>query len=293
MLRRQRTVLQLLNTADRSVSLTQLQKLLFLLRAETFLNRDGAFYEFLPYKFGPYSFAAAREVDSLVAYGYIESVVSGSSTSLIVTALGIREGKVVDQDTARAIRAIISIYGKVPVRALMKDVYSRYSWYASRSDAKDLVPADAPKPKVATPAVYTIGYEGRSVDGFFDSLLKAGIRCIIDVRANPVSRKYGFARRSLSETASKLGLTYSHHPGLGISSESRKGVESPADFRQLFKYYESRILATRTREIETVGNLMKATPAVLLCREKEPRDCHRSRLASRLAVSTGMSVIDL
>jgi hypothetical protein len=84
-----------------------------------------------------------------VACGYIESVVSGSSTSLIVTALGIREGKVVDQDTARAITAIISIYGKVPVRALMKDVYSRYSWYASRSDAKDLVHADAPKPKVA------------------------------------------------------------------------------------------------------------------------------------------------
>jgi uncharacterized protein YwgA len=95
MLRRQRTILQLLNTTDRSVSLTQLQKLLFLLRAETFVSRDGAFYEFLPYKFGPYSFAAAREVESLIAYGYIESAVSASSTSLIVTALGMREGKVI------------------------------------------------------------------------------------------------------------------------------------------------------------------------------------------------------
>jgi uncharacterized protein YwgA len=75
MLRRQRTVLKLLSVADGSVSATQLQKLLFLLWAETFLSRDRAFYEFLPYKFGPYSFAAAREVDSLVAYGYIESAV--------------------------------------------------------------------------------------------------------------------------------------------------------------------------------------------------------------------------
>jgi uncharacterized protein YwgA len=293
MLRRQRTVLKLLSIADASVSVTQLQKLLFLLRTETFLGRDRAFYEFLPYKFGPYSFAAAREVESLVAYGYIESVASASSTSLRVSELGIREGNAVDQDTSNAITAVFSKYGQVPLRALMKDVYSRYSWYASKSDAKDLVPADAPKAKIAAPAVYTIGYEDRSVDSFFDSLLKTGIRCIIDVRANPVSRKYGFARKSLSETASKLGITYSHHPELGISSDRRKGVESATEFRQLFSYYETRILAARRSEVETVANLMKSAPSVLLCMEKESRDCHRSRLASRLAASTGMSVIDL
>ena len=71
------------------------------------------------------------------------------------------------------------------------------------------------------------------------------MRCIIDVRANPVSRKYGFARRSLSETAAKLGLTYSHHPELGISSERRKGVETATDFRQLFNYYEARFFEQR------------------------------------------------
>ena len=143
MLRRQRTILKLLSIADGSVTMTRLQKLLFLLRAETFLKRDPTFYEFLPYRFGPYSFAATREIDSLVAYSYIESVTSASSTSLKVTELGIREGNAADPETSRAITAIVSIYGKVPVRALMKDVYGRYSWYASRSDAKDLVPANA------------------------------------------------------------------------------------------------------------------------------------------------------
>ena len=68
MLRRQRAILKLLSTAGGSLSATQVQKLLFLLRQETFLRSDSAFYDFLPYKYGPYSFAANREIEALVAY---------------------------------------------------------------------------------------------------------------------------------------------------------------------------------------------------------------------------------
>ena len=293
MLRRQRTILKLLVTANGSVSATQLQKYLFLLREETFLRDDAAFYEFLPHRFGPYSFVASRELDALAAYGYIEATTSAHLTSLHVSALGIDEAKRADDDTSRAVSAIVSRYAKNPLRDLLKDVYARYSWYASRSELKELVPVDSPRAAKVPKSIYTAGYEGRSVDGFLNVLLKAGIKHIIDVRANPVSRKYGFARSSLSGIAGKVGIGYIHCPELGISSEKRKDVRSSLEFRQLFSYYERQILPRTTGEIASVAERMKASPSVLVCMEKQPQDCHRGRLAAHLAGSTGMDIVHL
>jgi hypothetical protein len=289
MLRRQRTILRLLSAAGEKVSATQLQKYIFLLREETFLGRDPAFYEFLPYKYGAYSFAAQREIDTLVAYGYVES----SATSLDITTQGKKESSEMDSDTARAVLAIVSKYGKIPLRTLLKDVYARYPWYASNSDLKDLVPDDAPKPRAAPVSVYTMGYEDRSVDGFFNKLLRAGIRSIVDVRANPVSRKYGFARSSLASLAGKLGVGYMHRPELGISSEKRRDVQTPAEFRELFGYYEREILPEEAEAVVKVAELVRTVPSVLVCMEKEAVDCHRSRLATRVASLTNLKIVHL
>ncbi len=289
MLRRQRTILRLLSAAGEKVSATQLQKYIFLLREETFLGRDPAFYEFLPYKYGAYSFAAQREIDALVAYGYIES----SATSLDITTLGKKESRETDTDTARAVLAIVSKYGKTPLRTLLKDVYARYPWYAINSDLKDIVPDDAAKPKAAPIAVYTIGYEHRSVDSFLNKLLRAGIRRIVDVRANPVSRKYGFARSSLAGLAGKLGFGYTHCPELGILSKDRRDVRTPEEFRELFGYYEREILTEEADAVARVAELVKTVPSVLVCMEKEAVDCHRGRLATRVASITNLKIVHL
>jgi len=293
MLRRQRTILKLLSTAGGSLSATQVQKLLFLLRQETFLRSDSAFYDFLPYKYGPYSFAANREIEALVAYGYAQESTSGAAKNLTITSSGKKEGNGVEKDVERAILAMCSKYGQITPRSLLKDVYSRYPWYACNSEVKDLVPTDTPKPKTASAAVYTMGYEDRSIDGFFERLLRAGIRRIIDVRSNPVSRKYGFARSSMSAIAAKVAIDYVHKPELGITSEKRKGVESASEFRRLFGYYERQILTTKSDEIDDVAALMKATPSVLVCMEKEAVDCHRSRLATSVAAINGLNIVHL
>lgn len=275
------------------MSTTQLQKFLFLLRQETFLGSDSAFYDFLPYKFGPYSFAANREVEALIAYGYVEESCSGPLKSLTVTSLGKKEGNVVDGDVGRAVLATFSRYAQMNIRALMKDVYGRYPWYASKSEAKDFVPEGAPTLKTAPPAVYTMGYENRSIDGFFEKLLRAGIRRVIDVRSNPVSRKFGFARSSMSSIAGKLALEYVHRPELGITSEKRKGVESSTDFQRLFRHYERQVLAVKPDEIQEIAALMKESPSVLVCMEKEAVDCHRSRLATRVAAVSDLKIVHL
>jgi len=289
MLRRQRTILKVLSTADGTLSATQLQKYMFLLREETFLCHDLTFYEFLPYRFGPYSFAAQREIETLTAYGYIKS----AESSLRITALGLSEASQIETDTARAVLAVVSRCGKKSLQTLLKDVYARYPWFACNSELVDLVPPGATKPKTAPVAVYTIGYENRSVDGFLNRLIRAGISRIIDVRANPVSRKYGFARSVLASLAGKLGLGYSHFPELGISSDKRKKARTPSEFKQLFCYYERQVLPARMAEIARVAELMRSAPSVLLCMEKEAVDCHRSRLAACIGNLTNLSLVHL
>lgn len=289
MLRRQRTILKLFSTADSPVSATKLQKYVFLLRHETFLGQDSTFYDFLPYKYGPYSFAAQREVEALTAYGYL--ALSGSF--LASTPLGAREAAKVDSDTTRAVLTIVSKYGKIGLQPLLKDVYARYPWYARNSELQELVPTGAKEPKKAPIAVYTIGYEGRSVDGFLDKLLRSGIRRIVDVRANPVSMKYGFAKSSLSGLAAKLGVGYVHCPELGIPSNRRKQARSDTDFLKLFNYYESQILPAQEDHSMKVADLMKAIPSVLLCMEREAVNCHRGRLANRIATLNKLEVVHL
>ncbi|HUX44623.1 MAG TPA: DUF488 domain-containing protein [Terracidiphilus sp.] len=289
MLRRQRTILKLFSAAECPVPATKLQKYVFLLRHETFVGQDPTFYDFLPYKYGPYSFAAQREIEALTAYGYL----APSGSSLALTTLGLREAMTVDSDTTHAVHTIVSKYGKKSLKPLLQDVYARYAWYARNSELQELVPDGAKEPKKAPVAVYTIGYEGRSVDGFLNKLLYTGIRRIVDVRANPVSMKYGFAKSSLSSLAAKVGIGYFHCPELGIPSSRRKQAQTDMDFQKLFNDYESQILPSQEVNAAKVAELMKATPSVLLCMEREAVNCHRGRLATRLAALNNLDVAHL
>jgi uncharacterized protein (DUF488 family) len=293
MLRRQRASLTLLHEAGQAVTATQFFKLMFLLSEETFLGGDRTFYEFLPYKYGPYSFSLNRELDALVSQGYLIEQRSGSTNTYIITPLGAKEQKAIEQDSAKAVRFIYAKYGKLNIQSLLSDVYSRYPWYSTRSELENLIPAHVPKSAVAPPAVYTIGYEDRSVDGFFNKLLLTGIRVLLDVRANPISRKYGFAKKSLAAIAEKLGLTYQHWPQLGISSEKRKGVETSAEFIRLFGYYDRTILPKVGADVVRMAAQIQVSPSVLVCVERKAQDCHRSRLAEALSAVSDLGVINL
>jgi len=267
--------------------------LVFLLAQETFLIEDEAFYEFVPHKFGPYSFALNQELDALVSQGYIRAQHSGSTIAYAIAPLGTREQNSTEPDAARAVRFICEKYGKLGLKPLLSDVYSRYPWFSSRSELEKLIPKDAPRMKVAAPAVYTIGYEARSVDGFFDKLLRVGMRVILDVRANPVSRKFGFAKKSLEAIAGKLGLTYEHWPQLGIPSERRQEAQTPAEFKQLFGYYDRVILPQVGDDVARMAEQIRQAPSVLVCMERQAPDCHRSRLARVLSAASGLKIVDL
>lgn len=288
MLNRHRILLTFLyfgqSEGRKGLSRTRLMKYAFLLSRDCTVLPEPARYGFVPYKYGPFSFALYRDLETLRQSGHI--VGCKDCEPLEVAPDTIKETRrqvdELPQDVVEAVFEVVQKYRDVTQDDLLRDVYHRFPWYAVNSNRKDLGPDMLPDRPFAPIAVYTIGYEGHSVDTFFDSLMRAGVRVMLDVRHNPVSRKYGFARSSMSSTAQKLSIAYFHLPRLGIEGQRRKGLQTASDYRRLFDWYEAS-LCDRKEAIEEAVELMTQDASVLVCAEKSPDFCHRSRLAEAIA----------
>jgi len=292
-LTREKAVLAMLQEAGRPLSPLVLTKLFFLMRHEAEVSkRIVGFYDFVPYKFGPYSFALHKDLAGLKRNGYVETLGEDWRLGRLVDRARNWMGEL-DKTVSDAIRSVYLNHGRLKTDDLLKHVYSTYPWFASMSELKHLVPSDIPKVKPAQTAVYTAGYQRKTVDGFLSGLLRHGIRCIIDVRSNPVSRNYGFAGRTLATLAGRLGLQYKHFPQLGIPSSDRKGLASEEQYERLFLSYRNNVLPREPGSMSEVASLMRATPSALLCYEANPSSCHRSHLADAINKLSGLGVVHL
>jgi len=273
MLLRQKVLLAILESIDKPLNPTSFIKLAFLLREESCLAEYCVYYDFVPYKFGPFSFALYRELEALRRDGY---VATGDIQMKLADTARSQTQEVVNelpQRMRREISMVVARHSRQSQKQLLKSVYERFPWYTINSELVDLLPKKKTTRPIASPAVYTIGYEGKSIDRFYDDLIQAGIERVLDVRCNPVSRKYGFAGRSLKDIGSKLGLNYVHMPELGISSRKRANLNEEGVLK--------------------ASELIVNEPSALVCMERDVRCCHRSRLANIIATRTGLSVVHL
>src|SRR5437660_547721 len=71
--------------------------------------------------------------------------------------------------------------------------------------------------------VVGVGYEGRTIDEFVNSLLRQGIQRLVDVRLTPLSRKRGFSKTALGLALEAAGITYEHRSALGNPKHNRTG----------------------------------------------------------------------
>lgn len=285
MLKRQRVLLRLLQQAERkTVTRIELTKWCFLLREETPSCGGSAFYDFVPYQYGPFSFSIYQELEKLVAQSYIETP---DDQTLRLTKLGSAEATV-PADVSRDVNRITRRFADYSTRKLLDYVYESYPSFTVNSVRKQL--AKRPKTDVQ---VYTAGYEGCSVDKFLSLLVDSGIERLIDVRINPIARRYGFHKSTLNRLCGKLDIEYVHVPELGIRSDKRQELDTQADYDALFKDYEHTTLKKETAAIEKVAGLVQERPSVLVCMEAEPCQCHRLRLANSVASQTGLEIVNL
>ena len=109
-------------------------------------------------------------------------------------------------------------------------------------------------------------------------LVYAGIERLIDVRNNPVARRYGFHKSTLERLTGNLGIEYRHFPELAIKSEQRRDLRSKEDYRSLFDEYEQTTVLLENAAVDAVSALIREKASVLVCMEKAQECCHRSRL---------------
>ncbi len=181
MFARRKVLLALLANVGRPLNKTELVKLAFLFRHETDFGRKDGFYDFVPYKYGPFSFALYRELDALQTDGYL---LGGTATVQIdPRAAGLCEDleNTLPPAASAAISKIVQKYGSMRRRELIGLVYGRYARYVARSEIGGRVPRAGATSPLREVAVYTVGYEGKSVDAFFDGLTTAGIQAVLDV----------------------------------------------------------------------------------------------------------------
>lgn len=130
----------------------------------------------------------------------------------------------------------------------------------------------------------TIGYEGRTLETYLESLLEAGVTVLCDVRHSPISRKPGFSKKSLKQGCEGVGIRYEHLPELGIATDKRKGLRTRADYDALFAEYERKWLPKQGDALAKIRDWVKSGERVALtCLERDAIECHRHRVTEELA----------
>ncbi len=280
---RQRVLLCLADALGGAVAGTDFQKLLFLYTREW---EQEPSYDFVPYQFGSFSFSSYADKRKLIERGLLED----DAARWVLTESGRSAAR-----RERALRDRTHRFAATEPRrgdALIADLYRRFPYYATRSKIAERVLPAAPdrtaiaaaRPAPKGPGVVTIGYEGRSLESYLNALLQDSVTLLCDVRRNPLSRKYGFAKSTLRNACENVGIRYEHLPELGIASEERRELKTQADYDALFADYERRNLPAQGAALAKIRGWIEVDRqrVALTCYEAQPCQCHRHCVAEAL-----------
>ena len=144
--------------------------------------------------------------------------------------------------------------------------------------------------------LFTIGYEQSTASAFFDALAAEKVGLVVDVRAVAASRRPGFSKRQLAAGLDEHGIGYVHLQKLGTPKEGRLAARS-GHAETMLRIFERHLsTAGAQHELDELTALAKSSfarggkPLCLLCYERDPAHCHRTRLADELHTRLGMKV---
>ncbi len=130
--------------------------------------------------------------------------------------------------------------------------------------------------------LYTIGFTQKTAEQFFNTLLKAGVHRLIDIRLNNSSQLAGFTKKEdLKYFLTVIGnIDYRHLPELAptkaILDEYKKNKGDWAVYEQQF------LALLDGRKVENKWSADLFHQSCLLCSEPTPEHCHRRLVAEYL-----------
>ncbi|WP_396602727.1 DUF488 family protein [Algibacter sp. R77976] len=276
---RRKVALSLLQVFDNELDKIQIQKLLFLYSRYKTKKKT---YDFVPYKFGCFSFQANADLNTLRKYG----IVSESSKSWKKLDKTNYLAQLYKED-----KKIVSDFGVIYKNKTNDDLisltYKRYPYYAINSTIADKYLSENEFDNLNNYrsfedeiTLFTLGYEGISLEYYLNKLIKNNIKLLCDVRKNALSMKYGFSKSQLKNACEGVGIKYLHIPEVGITSDKRQELNSQEDYDRLFREYVANNLSQTVQCQKEILSLLKEHKRIALtCFEADKCQCHRTHLA--------------
>jgi len=129
--------------------------------------------------------------------------------------------------------------------------------------------------------LFTIGYEKAKPEAVLDELAHAKVKILVDTRA-------------VAASLDERGIAYLHLQKLGTPAGGREAARA-GDLKTLWRIYAKHLKTPQAIEAmdELVALVESKKPICLLCYERDPGHCHRSRIAEIMHERTGARVTDL
>lgn len=278
---RRKILLALLETFDNRLEKISLQKLLMLVTK----HQEKPDFYFVPYKFGCFSFQANADLVTMTKYNQV--IAEGNSWIKTDNSKYLLSLKEKDR---QAIRYIKMQHGNKNADELIKHTYIKFPYFAinstiasERLNKTEYQKVLESRPKSEKTILYTIGYEGVSLEEYLNKLIVNDIKLLCDVRKNSVSMKYGFSKSQLANACDGVGVRYIHVPELGIESDKRQVLNTQSDYDKLFISYRNEVLPQTIKiQQKLLGLLMDYERIALTCFEANICQCHRKHLADAI-----------
>ena len=285
---RRKVILALLQVFEDELDKIHFQKLLFLFTRK----QVKPVYDFVPYNYGCFSYSAYADVNAMVKREFL----SETDTKMIKKDMNDYIGQL-NREDEEILRQIKSEYGNKNVSSVMKHTYIEFPYYAIKSKVAEerLSYNEFEKVKEAIPLgnktiLFTLGYEGISIEEYLNRLIKNDIKLLVDVRKNAQSMKYGFTKSRLKKYCESVGIDYLHIPEVGIETDKREKLETFEDYRNLFEEYKQNNLLKTVELQKTILNLLNRYERIALtCFEADPDYCHRKHLAEAISRLKGFN----
>lgn len=283
---RRKILLGLLQIFGSELDKLSFQKLLMLFsKAQT--NPD---FDFVPYKFGCFSFQANADMSTMIKYGQVSE---NERKWLKIDAEDYLS--LLKENDKKALVKLKSLYSGKSKDDLIRYTYIKYPYYAINStiaknvlNTKEYFAVESAKPAFGSTVLFTIGYEGISLEVYLNKLILNGVKLLCDVRKNSLSMKYGFSKSQLKNACEGVGIIYEHIPDLGIDSDKRQELKIQSDYDKLFQQYKRETLTRTQDQQEYILELLKKHKRIALtCFEANICQCHRKHLAEAVTKLQG------
>lgn len=283
---RRKLILGILEEFGGKLNHTNFQKILFLITRK----QEKKSFDFVPYKYGCFSFQANQDLLTLGKYQLVDSISVDKSSNWVLKENNLNFYNQLKKEDQSALKSVKRETEDLSQKELVRYTYINYPFYATKSQivekilsVNELLTVNKQKRDIERTEFFTIGYEGISLETYLNKLIINDVKLLCDVRKNSLSMKYGFSKSQLKNSCESIGIKFLHIPNLGIESDKRQQLKTMSDYNKLFEEYENTTLKTNFDSLEYLFKLIKKNRRVAItCFEKEVCMCHRGRVLKAL-----------